>query len=49
MTEDELREHQRFALSMEQSIRMANREVLHPVVEAMARMAIRVAALMPRR
>ena len=33
MTEDELREHQRFALSMEQSIRMANREVLHPVVD----------------
>ncbi|MEK9678783.1 MAG: hypothetical protein VW169_10375 [Rhodospirillaceae bacterium] len=31
--EDDLRDHQRFALKMEQSIRAANREILHPVVD----------------
>jgi hypothetical protein len=33
MSGDELREHQRFASIVEQAIRMANREVLHPVVD----------------
>jgi len=31
--EDDLRAHQRFAMRMEQSIRSANREILHPVVD----------------
>ena len=30
---DTLREHQRFALMIEHSVRMANREVMHPVVD----------------
>ncbi|MDD9878734.1 MAG: hypothetical protein OXR84_14965 [Magnetovibrio sp.] len=33
MPTDDLRHHQRFALSIEQAIRLANREVLHPVVD----------------
>jgi hypothetical protein len=33
MAADDLKEHQRFSLLMEQSIRMANREVLHPIVD----------------
>jgi hypothetical protein len=33
MTDNDLKQHQRFALMMEQSIRLANREVLHPVVD----------------
>ena len=32
MTGDDLRDHQRFTLSIEQAIRLANRQVLHPVV-----------------
>ncbi len=31
--EDDLRAHQRFAMTMEQSIRSANREILRPVVD----------------
>lgn len=32
MGDDDLRQHQRFALTIEQAVRMANREVLQPVI-----------------
>ena len=33
MSDDYLREHRRFASVIEQSIRLANREVMHPIVD----------------
>ena len=33
MSSDDLREHQQFAMKIEQAIRMTNREVLHPIVD----------------
>jgi len=33
MSDDDLRQYQRFALTIEQAVRMANREVLHPIVD----------------
>jgi len=33
MTDSELRKHQYFSQSIEQAIRLANREVLHPVTD----------------
>ena len=33
MINDDLREHQQFAMKIEQAVRMTNREVLHPIVD----------------
>ncbi len=33
MSSDDLREHQQFAMKIEQAVRMTNRQVLHPIVD----------------
>lgn len=33
MINDDLREHQQFAMKIEQAIRKTNREILHPIVD----------------
>lgn len=45
MPSDDLREHQRFALSIEQAIRLANREVLHPIVDPLTEARILAVAV----
>jgi hypothetical protein len=45
MTETELRKFQHFSQSIEQAIRLANREVLHPVVDPLTQARILAIAI----
>ncbi len=40
MSDSDLRKHQYFSQSIEQAIRMANREVLHPIVDPLTQAKI---------